>query len=190
MCSRQRSEYLYIPKAEVGPTLKKIALLLIGFAVCICAVFGFLYRADLSRMANNEPVIFSTWGYDYAKESEEFTDVTSDALYMTPVEGTVTSRGMVIDIVNNGYTQAAFGDYYSIEKRSSDKWKRLNYTTTEIPDWNDMAYVVESGDTMQLSFYWADLYGELDHGDYRLVKLYIDDSDTSEIQYLYCYFSL
>ena len=53
-----------------------------------------------------------------------------------------------------------------------------------------MAYVVESGDTMQLSFYWVDLYGELDHGDYRLVKLYIDDSDTSEIQYLYCYFSL
>lgn len=167
--------------------MKKLAIFLICFFVGICLVFSMIYKADLARMANNEPVIFSTWGFDYADETEtESREVnTNDPVYIVPVEGTITSRGMVIDIVNNSDDTVYFGDYFAIEKRKGDSWKKLNYITSGSPDWNDVTYIIEPGGTVSFSYYWADMYGELEEGDYRIVKLYFDDTEASEIMYLY-----
>ncbi len=169
--------------------MKKLAIFLICFAAVICAVFSGLYRVDLARMANNQPVIFSTWGYDYA-----VPDVSEESVYdpvcIIPVEGTVTSRGMVIDIVNNSDNLVYFGDYFSIERKLEGSWKKLNYISPDMPDWNDVTYVVEQGGTASFSYYWADMYGELEPGDYRIVKLYFDDTAASEIMYLYSGFTV
>ena len=45
---------------------KKVIGPILCFVFIIAVVFGTLYVVDHHRMKNNEPVVFSTWGYDYA----------------------------------------------------------------------------------------------------------------------------
>ena len=44
---------------------KKTVMLLSGIALAAALIFC-AYRIDMSRMEHNRPVVFSTWGYDYA----------------------------------------------------------------------------------------------------------------------------
>ena len=89
--------------------MKKLAIFLICLAAGLCAVFGLLYKADLARMANNEPVIFSTWGYNYADTDEDTSadNEVHDLLYMEADENTITSRGINMSIVNNSVNDVA-----------------------------------------------------------------------------------
>ncbi len=172
--------------------MKKIAIFLVFFAGGLCAVFGLLYKIDIARMANNEDVIFSNWGMDYNKDSENThtSDNVNDPLYMQAELDTLTTRGMNVTIVNNTNNDAAFGDYYAIEKYTGGQWKKLAYVTGTEPGWNDMTYIIEKGASAELNFYWADMYGELEKGEYRLEKLYIESLNSDQINYLYCYFQI
>ena len=49
---------------------KKVIGSMLCFVFIIAVVFGVLYVVDHHRMKNNEPVVFSTWGYDYAPPEE------------------------------------------------------------------------------------------------------------------------
>ncbi len=169
--------------------MKKIALFLTCFAVGICVMFYSLYRMDLARMANNEPVIFSTWGYDYAG-AETDSDANNNSLTMSPMDGTLTSRGMVVTIVNNSDNTIYFGDYFAIEKKQGSRWNEISYVSSASPDWSDATYVIGAGSSMDFSYYWVDLYGELDKGEYRMVKLYYDNTSYSEIARFYCEFEI
>lgn len=45
---------------------KKILKTIIAIFLVIIITLGIIYLIDRNRMRNNEPVLFSTWGYDYA----------------------------------------------------------------------------------------------------------------------------
>ncbi len=45
---------------------KKVGIVIGVILIILLLVFGILYLVDLDRMANNEPVLFSTWGRKYA----------------------------------------------------------------------------------------------------------------------------
>ncbi len=53
-----------------------------------------------------------------------------------------------------------------------------------------MTYIIEGGGSAEVKFYWEDMYGELSKGNYRIEKLYIDSSDSEQINSLYCYFKI
>jgi hypothetical protein len=170
--------------------VKKVAIFLICFACGLCCAFGLLYKIDIARMANNKEVVFSNWGIDYNINSADSTEETDNELYMKADEETLTTRGMKVTIVNNTYNDIAFGDYYAIERFIGGHWKKLNYIVSEEPDWNDMTYIIEGGGSAEVKFYWEDMYGELSKGNYRIEKLYIDSSDSEQINSLYCYFKI
>lgn len=46
--------------------MKKIALVTFLIIISLIVIFVLLYIIDMHRMENNLPVLFSTWGYDYA----------------------------------------------------------------------------------------------------------------------------
>jgi len=46
--------------------MKKKILIILSLILIIVAVIGTMYLIDRNRMKNNEPVIFSTWGYSYS----------------------------------------------------------------------------------------------------------------------------
>lgn len=165
--------------------MKKLAIFLIGLAVMICAVFGALYKIDMQRMANNEPVVFSTWKYQYVPSEENSEYSENDPLRIDITKKSVTSRGAMISVVNEDEHSIWFGDYFALDKKIGNNWRRLEYITDSEPDWSDMNYVVEPQGTLGFSVYWADMYGELGNGEYRIVKLYFSDESPDKINYLY-----
>jgi len=46
--------------------MKKKLLIVLLIIVLIILIFGTMYLIDRKRMKDNKPIIFSTWGYDYA----------------------------------------------------------------------------------------------------------------------------
>ena len=93
---------------------KKVIGPILCFIFIIGVVFGTLYVIDHHRMDNNEPVVFSTWGYDYAPP-EENPDGTKtitiyDKAYNPDTEqsfvGTVleeTTEYMIVEPANDEY---------------------------------------------------------------------------------------
>ena len=46
--------------------MKKAAVVIIVIVVLLAIAIFSAYMIDINRMENNRPVVFSTWGYDYA----------------------------------------------------------------------------------------------------------------------------
>ncbi len=64
--------------------MKKL-LFVIGIALlALFVIFGSLYVLDHKRMENNEPVVFSTWGKDYAPpvgiDAQAATEIVKEKL--------------------------------------------------------------------------------------------------------------
>ena len=70
--------------------MKKKILIVSIIIVLIAIVIGTMYLIDRNRMKNNEPVIFSTWGYSYAPPATEKTQQTEQ------------NRNYVVDISISG----------------------------------------------------------------------------------------
>lgn len=50
---------------------RKIGVIVGVILIILVLIFGILYLVDLERMANNEPVLFSTWGRKYNEPQKE-----------------------------------------------------------------------------------------------------------------------
>ena len=46
--------------------MKKLVVIICVIVIAITLVLSTMYVIDKNMMKNNKPVIFSTWGYDYA----------------------------------------------------------------------------------------------------------------------------
>ena len=51
--------------------MKKKVLIIISVLVLIVIAIGGAYSIDMYQMKNNKPVVFSSWGYDYAPPEEQ-----------------------------------------------------------------------------------------------------------------------
>lgn len=46
--------------------MKKKIVLILAVIIFVALIIGTMYYIDMNRINNNRPVVFSTWGYDYA----------------------------------------------------------------------------------------------------------------------------
>ncbi len=46
--------------------MKKKIIIVVSIILGICFIFSVIYAIDMNRMNHQKPVVFSTWGYDYA----------------------------------------------------------------------------------------------------------------------------
>lgn len=77
-----------------------------------------------------------------------------------------TTSGTIV-IENNSGTDVTFGLDYTIEKYENGQWSKLASNPVAIPA---IAAVVFSGGTYTSNLSWADMYGSLSQGTYRVVK--------------------
>ena len=75
----------------------------IGFCISIIAILatlGIMYGIDMSRIKNNEPVIFSNWGNKYVEPEE---NVESESLYNGVIigNGSVKNVSRIDDFIKN-----------------------------------------------------------------------------------------
>ena len=59
--------------------MKKKIIVVVSALAILLLVLGGMFLIDKNRMDNNKPVIFSTWGYDYAPPEENPYDNDADA---------------------------------------------------------------------------------------------------------------
>lgn len=93
---------------------------------------------------------------------------TLDKVTMTIKEGTLTKKGATIIIKDENEEPYTYGEFYRIDKKEDGKWKELkpiidNYAFHEV------AYIAKKG-VLEMKHDWSIIYGELEKGEYRLVK--------------------
>lgn len=166
--------------------MKKAAIFLMVVSVALCLTIYMLYTEDMSRMEKGEPVLFSCWGQEYAPVVD---NENNEEIRFEVKADTITARGATINIVNNSDYDISFGEDYVIQKYERGNWKSID-TASEVNDWNDMLYIVESGNPAEIRVYWADKYGELEGGSYRIGKTIIDNYNLSTSYDVYGYFKI
>lgn len=106
------------------------------------------------------------------KANENISDVT-----MTIEEGTLTRTSATI--ILEGKNDFFCGPSYSIEKKEKRGWKPVNEIDGYI--WGMMQYGSGNNRKMDFNLDWSKLYGELENGEYRLVKSVSTNGKTIEL---------
>jgi len=102
-----------------GDFMKKKIIITLIVALIIALLSGAMYLIDMNRIDNNKPVVFSTWGYDYAPP---VGDVIKTDEYHTFV-GTVLEETTTYMIVEPNEDE--------VERKLSDRIV-INYGTDHI----------------------------------------------------------
>lgn len=162
------------------------------FVIIIEIIIGVTTMFILSYQIINDIVVNSTKNYnnniingsiaqsninrqnDLFYQYDNETDKTTDKVTMKIKQGTLTKTSAVILIVDNNIPPYTYREWFRIEQKVGEKWQEkakltnedgwLNYTFTE------QTIFTEDDGTLELETKWADLYGELEEGQYRLVK--------------------
>lgn len=92
-----------------------------------------------------------------------------DNISMTIKEGTLTKTSATIIITDLSVDENTYGAYYRIDKKENDKWTELQPIIDNY-GFNSIGYLVDENNKLELHHKWDWLYGELESGEYRLVK--------------------
>ena len=101
-------------------------------------------------------------------------------------EGSLTDTSVVVVIEDLNEEKYTFGEEFYIEKKETDRWKKLEIINDDY-GFNEMGYLVGDDNKLEMNQDWSNIYGKLIPGKYRLVKSVYKDS---QIMYFSVEFSL
>lgn len=117
---------------------------------------------------------------DYSINDENINLISGISLSIK--ENTLSRNGLTLiieDQTNRGYL---YNTQFQIDKKVDGKWKPLKYLKKENV-WSTQNLVVDENNKLELFLNWQSIYGELENGEYRLIKFFTD-SNRSNIYYL------
>lgn len=82
-------------------------------------------------------------------------------------EGTLSKTGATIIITDLSGNQNYYGEWYQIDIKVNNKWKKLISNDTW---YNLMALTVGEDNIIEFEINWENTYGKLEKGKYRLIK--------------------
>ena len=97
-------------------------------------------------------------------------------------ENTLTNTGATFIIIDTNEIPYTYSEWYCIQKKNENKWETMQPVIKENYD----ALMVGDNGKVEFKINWGDLYGELQNGEYRMVKRVSEN----ENEFLYAYFSL
>ena len=92
-------------------------------------------------------------------------------------EGTLTNKGVTLILKNNSKINYSYGEPYYIEQEKEGKWRKLE--TIHDMVFNMPAWELETGTSVELSIDWEYGYGQLESGNYRIVKEIFKESTSN-----------
>lgn len=101
---------------------------------------------------------------DNVNELDEVKNVS-----MVIKDGTLTRKSGTIIITDLGGKDYVYGQEYRIDKKEYGYWNALE-PITENYAWDLIGYKVDKNNILELNQNWEWLYGELEDGEYRIVK--------------------
>ena len=133
--------------------------LLIKIILIVLIFGGLIYYLN---SLNNAKVIL-------IKDNNEYTlkNVT-----MNIKENTLTKSGATIIITDNNKVKYTYEEYYKLEKRIDHIWYELKPSGDVL--FNEMGYLVDDNNELEMNIDWSKTYGNLTSGKYRIVKRIYD----------------
>lgn len=103
------------------------------------------------------------------KDNNEYTlkNVT-----MNIKENTLTKSGATIIITDNNKVKYTYEEYYKLEKRIDHVWYELKPNSDVL--FNEMGYLVDDNNELEMNIDWSKTYGNLTSGKYRIIKRIYD----------------
>lgn len=110
-----------------------------------------------------------------------------DNLYITIDQDSISVDGMTVSYVNERDEAVMYGVSFYIEKLVDGEWHWLHIN--EHVGFPLAALYLEAGETLTEDINWADLYGSLPKGEYRIVKDFYINSEKDRID-IACEFTI
>lgn len=103
----------------------------------------------------------------------------SSEIAMAIKEGTLTRTSVTVSIKDNN-NDHVYGYDYSIEKKEDGEWRIVN----NIGTYERILLAISPGraETLNFDIDWSKRYGELDNGEYRIVKS-VDTAEGEKLLY-------
>ena len=103
------------------------------------------------------------------KDNNEYTlkNVT-----MNIKDNTLTKSGATIIITDNNKVKYTYEEYYKLEKRIDHIWYELKPSGDVL--FNEMGYLVDDNNELEMNIDWSKSYGNLTSGKYRIIKRIYD----------------
>lgn len=102
-----------------------------------------------------------------------------DGVNMTIKEETVSSTGLTVVIENNSDIEFIYGEQFLLEKKIKGDWYQVPVIIEDY-GFDDIAYALAPGGIGEWSTEWSWLYGSLDAGEYRIVKIIAGSERTED----------
>ena len=108
-----------------------------------------------------------------------------DNVTMSIKDGTLTKTSATVVIVDKNDAKYNYSSWFRIDKKENEDWKEVKVINEKYA-FNDLAYIPDGDGRIDMSINWENLYGELEAGEYRLVK---EVYDTGK-KYIYVEFTI
>ena len=141
-----------------GGCVKKLIALVLA-SVCVLSLVG------CSQKRQDEDIVGS-------KKSEQYVDPNGLGIEMTLQPVSATSAMIVFTLHSDNESDEAWtGAAYWLEKEENGSWERVFAITDDIKyiPYAD-TYAIKSNVKTEIPVDWSYLYGELEHGKYRIGK--------------------
>lgn len=118
---------------------------------------------------------------NYMYEADDITAIPG--IVMTLDCDGIFSTYAFADIENDTDKYITVSDWYRIDVLRDDVWYKMNYTSSDpAVSWKSEGYGLPDGYDIRLITDWSELYGELDAGNYRLVKGFRFEGNPTEYE--------
>ena len=103
------------------------------------------------------------------KDNEEYT---LEGVTMKLKDNTLTKSGTTIIITDNNEIKYTYEEYYKLEKRIDHILYELKPNSDVF--FNEMGYLVDDNNELEMDIDWSKTYGNLTSGKYRIIKRIYD----------------
>lgn len=117
------------------------------------------------------------------KETNKWKQATEpqiiDGISMIIKDGTLTKSSATVIITDTvKYEEHTYGESFAIQKKRSNEWIDLD-TIIDNYGFNLIGYSVNEENILEMEVKWDWLYGELEKGEYRLIKNFAVNKNDS-----------
>ena len=88
------------------------------------------------------------------------------------IDNTLTKSGATIIITDDNEIKYTYEEYYKLEKRIDHMWYELKLREDVV--FNEMGYLVDDNNELEMDIDWSKTYGNLTSGKYRIIKRIYD----------------
>ncbi|MGD6843071.1 immunoglobulin-like domain-containing protein [Bacillus infantis] len=99
---------------------------------------------------------------------------------MTAKEGTVSRTGMTVILQNHSDKQCIYGEDYRLEKNIGGDWYQVPFAEDGDHAFTGIGYDLGPSDVKEWNVNLEQFYGDLDTGEYRIVKEVLDFRESGD----------